>query len=221
MESIKKHWVVTSVITLVGAISAYGAFFGGLDSLRKTFDAVTAKPKIEPDVKLGLVNVDMSVAPDGTNQKPGQYRINFSAILRNLGADPIRSRVSEVTSSVAEFKPDRPGGDFPELTIGPSLSVNADMDSISFPLKAGQYLEGRIDWRVKYGPADGDLTETMKISGAVGIRLRQKKPFLTWTPDADSERPVGMIARVTNYDAESGKTPAEAAVDAEVAKTAR
>jgi len=47
LESIKKHWVVTSVITLVGAISAYGAFFGGLDSLRKTFDAVTAKPKIE------------------------------------------------------------------------------------------------------------------------------------------------------------------------------
>lgn len=218
-ERIKQHKLVAGVLVAMSGLIFIGGVFGGLDAIRKSAAWFLSKPKPEPDVKLALVNIDWPMGTDGSNKKPGQYRINLSAILANKGRDAVRARVSEATSSIAEFKADQPGGDFQELTIGPGLSVNADIDSISFPMKPGQYLEGRIDWKVKYGPAAGEASETMKISGSLGIRLRQQKVFVTWTPDADSERPTGMVAKSATYDPGTGKSPAESVTDVEASKT--
>lgn len=213
-DRIKKHPLITGAIAVAAVLTFVGGVWGGVDAIGKGWGWATKKPippPTAPEVKLALVNVDFAAAQDGTNPKRDQYRMNLAAILTNHGKDPIRAMVTEAESNIGEYTADAPAGDFPERVMGPGVSVIADVDSISFPLKPGQYLEGRINWTIKYGPASGTAIETMKISGSLGVRRRKGEVFPTWVPDAGSALPVGQTPKVVFRPADSPMTSAEAA----------
>jgi len=217
---IKKHWLISSAFAVSAVLTFVGGVWGGVDAISKGLDWATAKPVAPltpPEANLALVNVDFGASQDGDDLKPNQYRMNLGAILTNQGKDPIRTMVADAKSNIGAFTSDSPTGDFPERVLGPGVSVMADVDSISFQLKPGQNLEGRIDWTIKYGPASGAAIETMKISGSIGARLRNGKLFTTWAPDAGSALPVGQTPKVVLRPADPPMTSAEAAATQEVA----
>lgn len=214
LDRIKKHPFITSAMAVAAVLTFVGGVWGGVDAIWKGWGWATTKPvasPAQPEVKLSLVNVDFAAGRDGTNPERDQYRMNLAAILSNRGKDPVRAIVAEAKSNIGAFTADAPAGDFPERVMGPGVSVIADVDSISFPLKQGQYLEGRIDWTIKYGPASGTAAETMKISGSLGVRRRKGEVFATWVPDARSALPVGQTPKAVFRPAGSALTPAEAA----------
>lgn len=214
---VKQHWLVTMVTVIVGAVIFYGDIASGIQSIVETYKYSTSTPEKPqpPSYNVALENVDFAPAPDGTIRGKNRYRINFAAILSNRGANPVHISIDHVETNIGRFRNEAPSGRFQGLDVGPGIRVNADIDSIGFVLKPGDFLEGRIDWVFRYGEVGKPSTETMRVSGALAVRMRGRDIFPIWVPDDGSARPQGMIPTGVEASTADPRSPAQKAADAE------
>lgn len=220
LQKLKQHPMIVASGLVLAPIIYVGSIGGGIETLQKGWHRLFNNKPPQPHNALVLANVDFFAAKDGATKSAGQYRANFSAILRNTGTSILYATPARSDTEIDGFKSDTPGS-FPILAIAPGLGAALDAASISFPLRPGQFREGRLDWVVKYGPDQNHMTETMDISGGIGVRSREGHPFLTWTPDGKSSLPVGQVPRGVISDPADTRSAADIASQDAVDKSGR
>lgn len=180
---------------LVALVILIGSIAGGVGVITGAFQGVVEWFSERDTVRIELRNVDFPVGHDAESSGSNDRRINLSAILANTGHQTAHVLLSKADTNLGTFK-NPPTGAQRSIDIPPGMSVNAEVDTLAFELMPGHFIEGRIDWLFKYGEVGAKTDQTLRISGALGVTIRDGRPFATWAPDEESARPIGQQPRV-------------------------
>jgi hypothetical protein len=155
------------------------------------------KERNEKEVYLTLVNLDAKAGlMEGGGQTSGVNLITVQAIIRNDGEKPVWALVSKADANLGKDECVKDAVVWQTVPIPPRMSVELNACNIDTKLLPGDRRDGRIDLAVRYGAKENVLDKTLNVKGSVAVTALEKNGRLTWVPDGDSAKPVGMIPKM-------------------------
>ena len=198
----KRHRIFSIFGGAILVLTTLDGVVGGFGAIKSVWERIN--PSKPPIYELQLVNVDAtSGLRQGSKFTSGVDAVNLSAIFKNDQDATVYVIDDAIKGSLGGKSMEPENSSRRTISVAKGIAANFDAGTINVRVEKGNFADGRIDWRFKYGLDTKHLDREFRISGTIRLDLTHEKSRLVWSPDDDSAKPSGMKGILVPYDAET------------------